>query len=93
MHDQPKLLYEIPLDSKTIYLQMNGERYLIRQFLRTNDSGLKKRYSGGEIQSGDIAVISRRGKSVEVTLTIESILTEFATDPPPPKKSSPRRRA
>ncbi|QQR79096.1 MAG: hypothetical protein IPJ68_02380 [Candidatus Moraniibacteriota bacterium] len=93
MAHAPKLLYEFPADSKTVYLQMNGERYQILRFLRTDKAGVKKRFAGGEIYSGDIAIIEKSGKPVEVTLKITSIITELPVDPPPPKKSQLRRRA
>lgn len=87
MAHTPKLLYAFPADSNTVYLQMNGERYQIRHFLRINGVGVKKKHAGGEIYSGDIAVIiNKNGKSVEVTLKTTSIITELRADPAPPKK-------
>ncbi len=90
---KPKLFYQRPVDSKTEYLKLNGDRYQIIHFLRTTTTGMKKRHTGGEIYSGDIAVIRRGGEKVEVILTERSDITELAADPPPPKKSFPRRRA
>ncbi len=90
---KPKLIYQRPVDSKTEYLKLNGDRHRIIHILRTTVTGMKERHTGGEIYSGDIAVILRGDKKVEVILTEKSDITELAADPPPNKKSSPRRRA
>jgi hypothetical protein len=58
-----------------------------------NGVGMKKKHAGGEIYSGDIAVIKLGERKVEVVLTTASIITEFSVDPTPKQKPHLHHRA
>lgn len=90
---RPKLLHVLPVDSQPVYLRTNEQGYEVLYFLRVDSAGNKQRHTGGEICLGDIVVIKRNGKPVEVVLNIESIITELPIDPTPKQKLRSRRRA